>query len=426
MQVETLSHDGGSDWSKPFPVALDGPQTLVLALGASSYRESPHVIQQLRRAFPQAVLAGCSTAGEVFEGAVRDGSVSVAVARFERTSLSKAVTTLSGPSDSFDAGVRLARQLDGSELRAVFVLSDGLLVNGAALVEGLNHGLPAGVSISGGLAGDGDAFRSTWVLDDAELRSGCIVAVGFYGSALKVGLASGGGWNSFGPERQITRAEGQVLYELDGQPALDLYKSYLGKLAAELPGAALRFPLSVKRHEGDTEPLVRTILGIDEASRSLTFAGDLPQGGIAQLMRASNLGLIESAEGAISEAIQQSQTACAQGQALLLSVSCIGRRMILGEHTEEELEFPVASLPNLGGHVGFYSYGEIAPAGGCDEGGDLEVHMQVLQQMSARPQLQQFYVPPERPHPAPRRGRRRATREEVERRSDTQAGESDG
>ena len=364
MQIETFTHALDGTWSKPLPAHLDSPQTLVLAFGAPSYGiDSRQALQQLRDAFPNAVLTGCSTAGEIFEGAVYDDTLSVAVVRFDRTRIKRALTSLSDPADSLEAGKKLAQQLASAELRAVFVLSDGLLVNGTALVRGLSEHLPPGTPISGGLAGDGSRFARTWVLEGSEPRAGAVCAVGLYGSALRVGLASGGGWSAFGPERRITRASGRVLYELDGQPALDLYKSYLGKLASELPGAALRFPLSVKQTSDSQEPLVRTILGMDESDRSLTFAGDIPQGGTAQLMRASNLHLVEGAAEAIALAAES--TASSSSPLMVLSVSCVGRRMMLGEGTEEELESTL-TLPRLGGHVGFYSYGEIAPVMGCD------------------------------------------------------------
>lgn len=364
MQIETLSHALNGAWSKPLPTHLDSPQTLVLAFGAPSYGVVAHeAIQQLRAAFPSAVITGCSTAGEIFEGAVYDDTLSVAVVRFEQTRLKAAIACLSGPTDSLETGKNLAQQLAGSELRAVFVLSDGLLVNGSALVRGLSEHLPAGTHVSGGLAGDGGRFVRTWVLNGSEPRAGMVCAVGLYGTALRVGLASGGGWSAFGPERRITRASGRVLYELDGQPALDLYKSYLGKLASELPGAALRFPLSVKQSSDSQESLVRTVLGMDESDRSLTFAGDIPEGGTAQLMRASNLHLVDGATEAIERAAEA--TASHPSPLMVLSVSCVGRRMMLGEGTEEELE-PALNLPQLGGHVGFYSYGEIAPSAGCD------------------------------------------------------------
>lgn len=360
MQTAATTHLAGQGWQSPLPAALDSPQTLVLAFGASQLGADAPALQDLAAAFPRSVLLGCSTAGEIAGDAVNDDSLSVAVTRFDHTRLVLAVADVAQASQSGDAGARLAQQLraGGSDLRAVFMLSDGLAVNGTPLVQALAGGLGDGVAISGGLAGDGSDFRHTWVMAGGTLRPGCVAAVGLYGDRLQVGSGCEGGWMDFGPERRITRSAGNVLYELDGKPALDLYKTYLGELAQGLPGSALRFPLSIRRPDSDAPPLVRTILAIDEAGRSMTFAGDMPEGHAARLMRTTNDSLIDSAARASADALR---SATGRGDALVVSVSCVGRRLVLGERTEEEVESVLEAAPPGTRHVGFYSYGEIAP-----------------------------------------------------------------
>lgn len=366
MKIAQIHHHAESGWSQALPVALDGPQTLVLAFCARTLNEAPHVLRDLGTAFPSSVVLGCSSAGEISASQVGDGSISVLVAQFARTQLRHASAALMDSDGSHAAGASLAAQLSGDGLRAVFVLSSGLGVNGTALVRGLASGLPDGVSISGGLAGDGSDFRQTWVLDGGEAREHCVTAVGFYGDALRLGHGCCGGWLDFGPERAVTRSEGNVLYELDGKPALSLYKHYLGDLAAQLPGSALLFPLSLRAAQGDARSVVRTILAIDEATQSMTFAGDIPMGSTAQLMRTSVDRLVASAEEAAGQAMTQLSTgSSATPQAVLaVSVSCIGRRLVMGARTEEEVEAVVDRLPAGSAHAGFYSYGEIAPADG--------------------------------------------------------------
>ncbi len=302
---------------------------------------------------------------------MHDASISVAVTPFDHTRLRRAMTVIDNAGDSFDAGVRLAHQLAGERLRAVFVLSDGLCVNGTPLVDGLARHLPSGVSITGGLAGDGSRFAHTWVLDGGQPEANRICAVGFYGERLQVGHGCDGGWSDFGPERRITRSSGNVLHELDGSPALDLYKAYLGDRAEGLPGTALLFPLSVRRDAG-SRPVVRTILGVDEVQRSLTFAGDVPHGSIARLMRANTDKLISSAGQASRQAVQSMPKT---DDALIISVSCVGRRLVLGERTEEEIETVLDGAPRRTAHVGFYSYGEISPSA---IGGASELHNQTM------------------------------------------------
>lgn len=371
MHVQTAAYHAETGWASPLPTAMDSPNTLVLAFAASRFALDPAPLATLDAAFPRSLLLGCSTSGEIVGTQLNDASVGVAVARFEHTRLRRAMTTIAAPAESYDAGVRLAAELAAVDLRAVFLLSDGLGVNGAALVDGLSRLLGPRVPITGGLASDGNRFESTWVLDRAQPAPGRVGAVGFYGERLRVGHGCDGGWSDFGPERRVTRSVGNVLYELDGRPALDLYRDYLGDLAADLPGSALLFPLSVRRHEA-ADSVVRTVLGIDEDARSLTFAGDVPQGGVARLMRGKTERLIGGAGVAARQALQPLS---GERAALVVSVSCVGRRLALGQRTEEEVETVFDGVPPDSAHVGFYSYGEISPA---TPGGASELHNQTI------------------------------------------------
>jgi hypothetical protein len=229
-------------------------------------------------------------------------------------------------------------------------------VNGSDLVRGMLGSLPQGVQITGGLAGDGARFETTYIIAGETPIAGSIGAIGFYGDNIQVGYGSLGGWDPFGPQRIITRSTGNVLHELDGKPALDLYKSYLGEHAAGLPATGLLFPLSIRR-KGDQETLVRTILAVDEQAQTLTFAGDVPEGATAQLMKANFDRLVEGASGAAkasAEGIRGSKPD------LAILVSCVGRKLVLKQRIEEEVE-AVQEVLGDGVMTGFYSYGEIAP-----------------------------------------------------------------
>lgn len=372
MQLQSGNFQASKGWAALPPGDMDSAQTLVLAFGAKSFETAPAPFESLASAFPNSIIVGCSTSGEIAGDCVNDESVSVAITRFAHTQLRRAVTRIQDASGSLDAGRQLAQQLNADDLTAILVLSDGTCVNGTALVQGLTSGVGKNVSIFGGLAGDGSNFSSTWVLDGAVPKRNHICAVGFYGDRLRVGHGCDHGWSDFGPERRITRSEGNVLHELDGKPALDLYKTYLGELAAGLPGNALLFPLAIRRHADDTTPLVRTILGIDEAQKSMTFAGDMPQGAVARLMRAKDDSLINSASSAIASATRD---VTGNDGALVISVSCVGRRLVLGERTEEEVETILDGAPAGTKHVGFYSYGEISPT---IQGGVSDLHNQTM------------------------------------------------
>jgi hypothetical protein len=366
MQVELLRFDGRA-WSRPFP-EVDSERTLVTVFGASSFIRDPEPIRQLVSAFPKSHIIGCSSSGEIYEEMLHDESLAVAVTRFDHTELRLAVAQTAAET-SHQAGGELARQLDGPDLAAVFMLSDGLNVNGTDLVAGLNETLP-GVTITGGLAGDGDRFEQTWTLVDGKPVSGFVTGVGFYGDHVHVGHGSKGGWDRFGPERLVTRSRDNILFELDGEPALDLYKDYLGELASGLPATGLLFPLALRANEHDEKQLVRTILAVDEEDHSLVFAGDVPEGHRAQLMAANLDRLVGGAETAAELAIPGATA----GAYLTIAISCVGRRLVLGERTENELEAVCHVLPEGNHQVGFYSYGEISPC----TGGSCDLHNQTM------------------------------------------------
>lgn len=365
MQIEVLSYGAPEGWSRPIP-PWDSPSTLVLVFGAPEFAEHRKPLEELRDAFPTSKILGCSTAGEILRSEIHDGSLSVAIAQFEHTKLRSADAIVESSADSRNAGRSLAQSLQAEDLKAIFLLSDGLAVNGTELVEGLNSQLPPGVVATGGLAADGSRFRRTWVFDGKDTRQGVVRAVALYGDRVRVGHGSKGGWDMFGPLRTVTRSKGNVLYELDGKPALSLYKQYLGDRARDLPGSALLFPLALRESSEDSKVLVRTILAVDEQEQSMTFAGTIPQGHRAQLMRANFERLIG---GACEAALETREThgEC-DGSVLSVAVSCVGRRLILGERTEEEIEAAMAELPRQTQQVGFYSYGEISPygVGSCD------------------------------------------------------------
>ncbi len=368
MHVTTTRINADSPWSPASLSTLDSEQTLLLLFGASGLIDAPDRIRQLLDACPRSHVMGCSTAGEIHGCEISDDSLVVAAVRFEKTPIRTAEAAVQSPNDSFAAGHAIAAQLKQPSLRGVLVLSDGLNVNGSELVKGLNDTLGETVVVTGGLAGDGTRFKRTWVLKDRSPQSGYVTAVGFYGDHIRLGHGSKGGWDKFGPERQVTKSHSNVLYELDGRPALQLYKEYLGDRAAGLPATGLLFPLAIRTSPSEGKVLVRTILAVDEAAQSMTFAGDIPEGVFAQLMRANFDRLIQGASEAAALTTNHHGSSHPTSPTLSVAISCVGRRLVLGERTEEEIEATLEILPKSSSQIGFYSYGELSPYanGACD------------------------------------------------------------
>lgn len=357
MNIEQRKWTAADGWVPSTPGGLRELAQWVLVFGATQILQEPKHFQEIREDYPNAHILGCSTSGEICGTQVFDDSLVITAVHFEHTQLQGAQVTVRDTEESFQAGERLAVSLPHDGLVHVFVVSDGLKVNGSELVKGLTTRLPSRVAITGGLAGDGSRFKQTLVCLDSVPASGTIAVLGFYGDRLKVGCASMGGWDPFGVEWVITRSKENVLYELDGKSALKLYKQYLGEHAAQLPASGLLFPLSVRMPDSD-QPVVRTILAIDEEEQSLTFAGDVPQGAYARFMKANFDRLVDGASGAAKISYEAMGSASPD---LAILVSCVGRKLVLKQRIEEEVEGVREVLGDRTVLTGFYSYGEIAP-----------------------------------------------------------------
>ncbi len=345
---------------------------LVLVFGGEGVFSNPGLHALLRKAFPEAHLAGCSTAGEIAGNQVFDGSCVVTAIRFEASPPRVASGRILAMEDSEPAGTEIGRALNAADLKGVLLLSKGVGVNGSAVIQGITRALPPGVVITGGLAGDGGAFQRTLVLNDHGVDNAGVVGIGFYGAAVRIGYGLYGGWEPFGPVRRVTRSQDNLLFELDGEPALNVYQRYLGDYAKDLPASGLLFPFEMLDGDHSRLGLIRTILGINEADGSLVLAGDIDPNGFLRLMHASTEALVNGAETA-AKTTRRMVESCGAGLAVL--ISCVGRKLVMGDHVDEEVEVVAQAL--AGGTVitGFYSYGEISPISAST---DCKLHNQTM------------------------------------------------
>lgn len=357
MKIEQLVWEKETDWHLFSAEAMTETAQLVLAFGQRECLEAPERYAELKEKYPKADIILCSTSGEIIDIEVKDASISVSALYFEHTPIQALIAHISESKDSYYIGKKLASALNTPDLRHILVFSDGQIINGSQLVKGLNDAVTHAIPITGGLAGDNARFEKTLVGLNHVIGEGNVVAIGFYGDKFQVGHGSMGGWSTFGPERVITKAQDNILYELDHASALELYKDYLGEQAKELPGAALLFPLCIRSSENG-EMIVRTILSIDEAKQSMIFAGDMPVGATAQLMYANFDNLIDGASLAAEMTLKGIKDFNAE---FALLISCVGRKLVLGARTEDEVEEVRLALGDNIPIAGFYSNGEISP-----------------------------------------------------------------
>ena len=360
MKIEQKKWTAPSGWKTLSSAPLPAQPDLVLLFGGNTPLKNKALYDEIRSWYPQAHLISASTAGEIIKTEVSDDSLVVTAVKFEKTTLQFSEVGINNADESEAVGQKLAQALPKEGLVHTMIFSDGLSVNGTALVKGLLSGLPKEVSVTGGLVGDGARFKETLLGLDKMAEQKKLVCVGFYGPSIKIGYGSLGGWDSFGVARTITKSKGNVLFELDDKPALSLYKEYLGDLAKDLPGSGLLFPLSlkVKTDAGTEVEVVRTILAVDEVAQSITFAGDMPEGVVARFMKANFDRLVDGASGAASMSLES----LGSGQAeLAILISCVGRKLVLKERVEDEIEAVQEKIGTQAAITGFYSYGEICP-----------------------------------------------------------------
>jgi hypothetical protein len=357
MKTEQSIYSASSGWRKLADKNLGNKAQLVFLFGNRELLKVNQHIDFVRESYPNAQIVGCSTSGEIIQEEVYNDNIICTAVWFESSSFEIAKATIDSMEDSYHVGQQLAAELDNESLVHVMVLSEGLNINGSELTKGINNQLNDRIPVTGGLAGDQGLFTETVIVHNDIGLKNLVVAIGFYGKNLRVGYGSMGGWDSFGVDREVTKSIGNILYELDGQPALELYKRYLGVHATNLPASALLFPLNLRLQNSETS-LVRTVLSVNEDDGSMVFAGDIPQGDYVRLMKANFDRLIDGA----NDAAEMSMISLEDSDAdLAILISCVGRKLVLKQRVEEELEAIREVIGENVAITGFYSYGEICP-----------------------------------------------------------------
>jgi len=356
MKTVQLRKQENTDWEYlSEKIELKAP--LVLVFGNRYMLENTNIYEQVRELFPDGQLVFGSTSGDITAEYVDDDSITITAIEFERSTFDiRTSNVVNSDLDSFKTGENLVNQFNKDGLKHIFVVSEGSFVNGSQLTKGMNSATGDELLITGGLCGDAARFEKTVASYNENPKPGEIVAIGFYGETFEASFAIHGGWTPFGPERVVTKSESNELYELDNQPALDLYKKYLGEKSSELPAAALLYPLNVQS-ANEEQSFVRTILNIDESKNTMILAGDIPENSKVQLMMTNIDNIANASELAARQALEKRKSK----PQLALLVSCIGRKLVLDQRVEEEIDEVVSIIGKDTKVCGFYSYGEIAP-----------------------------------------------------------------
>lgn len=347
---------------KDLPGASPLPNAnLVLVFGSVKRFTEGKLASFLKNRYPTAQIIGCTTSGEINPSGVHDDSIQITAILWEKTMQRVAHVKMSGMQNSFETAAGLAKQLAADSLRTVLVFSDGLNANGSELLLGFQSVL-GDIPIVGGLAGDGGAFVKTLQLFNGEISDNLMIAIGLYGNSLVTSSGALGGWKPYGPPRKITRSVKNVVYEMDGKPALPLYRMYIGDAYAKgLPGSGLKFPLAIIEEGKRDVEKIRTLLAVDPANNSLTFAGNVEEGETVRLCQTNHDRLVEGAGGAAHLVTDGLKPGVTNQPGLALCVSCVGRKGVMAEQVSDEIKMVQQILGPQTVLTGFYSYGELAP-----------------------------------------------------------------
>ena len=339
--------------TSPLPTA-----SLVLVFGSVKRFGESKLQATLKARYPAAQIIGCSTSGEITAAGVFDDSLQITAILWEKTVQRVTHTKMTGMQNSYETAAGLARQLKADSLKAVLVYSDGLNVNGSELLEGFKSVLGE-IPVMGGMAGDGFNFSKTVQLFNETVSDGLVIAVGLYGNNLIAATGVGRGLKPYGPPLKVTKSEKNVVLELDDKPALPLYKMYIGEHASKsLPGSGLNFPFAIIEEGRRDIEKIRTVLSIDNANNSLTFAGNVEEGGTVRFCQATHDRLVDGAGDAAHLVADHTST----GQTgLAVCVSCVGRKGVMAAQVADEIKLVHQILGAQTALTGFYSYGEFAP-----------------------------------------------------------------
>lgn len=345
----------------------ENPQLALLFGSRYTLEQSESSLVQFQEMYPDASIISISGAGNILGDTIIDNTIVANSIEFEHTKIQISHTTFKDR-DELEVADSLMANIDQENLKSLLLYSCSG-INLERVIQRLNSKLNNVIPISGGAAGDDMRFEKTIIGIGSDLSTERIVLIGLYGDKIHTQYGLHSGMDPFGPKRKITKCLGNIIFEIDHQPALDLYKDYLGDKASELPASALHFPLNISSI-GKEKPVVRSVQTVDEKTGSLVLFGEVQEGMTVQLMKTYQDNVIV---GGSKSAILAANRF--EGEAFALIVSCVGRRIVLGPLTEEELTEAKEVLGPNTIMSGFYSYSELSP---CSENGRCLLHNQTI------------------------------------------------
>lgn len=353
--IDTLS--AFAEMREQCEAALEGKRPQAGLLFAGIDFEHQQLLDAIDDAWPGIELIGCTTDGELSSSlGFRDDSISILLFASDTIDFASGL----GRGLSVDTevacqqAVEQARAKTEREPRLCITTPEGLTVSGQMTVEALRNALGQDVDLFGGLAADHRKYESTRQFCGRQVVSDSVPILLLSGPLFySFGVASG--WKAIGDPGMITRSQGNVVYEIDGAPAVEFYRRFLGKefkLSTDIPLIIL--------NDAEEPEYLRSSSGcVDEETGAITYQSDVPEGIRAQLSITDRAAILEGCEESIRKALQGFPGNKKPEAAVI--VSCSARKLLLGTKISEEFRILRENVgPNLP-VCGFYSFGEIGP-----------------------------------------------------------------
>ena len=357
MKVEQKIWDKKSGWKNLNGSDLSKKANLVIAFGPENLIKETEKYEELKSMYPTADIVMSSSISGIIGNDIMDSSIVLSALHFEKTKIQTIEVDIREVKDSFDAGAHLSANLDKDDLSGLVVLSDSLpLVNGSHLLTGIYFNLSEHVPVTGGLSSNYNNSSALIGLNKPP-ETGKIIGIGFSGQHFKIGHGIDAGWTSFGTERFITKAKDNVVYKLDHLTPYEFYTQYLEGIVESVDAASMHFPLGL-RLEGTKSRLIRSALSINKKDGSMTFSGDVPEGGSVRMMKTNVSNLIDSAAAAARRSLTNFKI---KNPDFSLVINCVGRSEILNEWSQEENDAIINNIGKDTSVMGTYSHGEFSP-----------------------------------------------------------------
>lgn len=328
------------------------------------------LLRSIRNATSGAPLSGCSGEGIITQDSVTESNFGVCVMVISSDELRFSNVRIKEIGQQpYTDGERLAQEVTpllSADSIACFMLADGLLFNFDPFMAGfekkLNREKP--LPVYGGLAADDWSAQKTFQYHDEEVFSDGISCVVMSGSGnLVCGISHG--CVSVGSRQTITRSTGNIIYEIDGVPALEAMKDYFPEGWKEYwSKTAVNLCLGFKTPEhiktGYEEHIIRFIIGKNDLQGSISVQSEIREGSEVWLARRDK-ELITNGILTISSHINGQLDG--RKPKFVFHFDCSGRGKVVFRE-REKMELVKLIQKGLGEDIpwiGLYTYGEIGP-----------------------------------------------------------------